>query len=92
MTSILSEGPCLTNPLILASIPSEIQALMHALLGTAAFGLLGLALMLVGFKAFEMVTKRLDIEKQLEDRNMAVGVVVGALLLGVSLIVVFSML
>ena len=47
--------------------------------------------MLVGFKAFEVITRRLDIEKQLEDRNMAVGVVVAALLLGLSLIVVVSM-
>ncbi len=77
---------------ILASIPVETQAMLHALFGTAAFGVLGLVLMLVGFKAFELVTARVDIEKQLEDRNMAVGVVVAALLLGVSLIVIFSML
>lgn len=77
---------------IVASIPVEMQALLHALLGTAAFGLLGLIMMLVGFKAFELATRRLDIEKQLEDRNMAVGAVVSALLVGISLIVVFAML
>ena len=77
---------------ILATIPVETQALIHALMATAAFGLVGIALMLVGFKAFEFVTRRLDIEKQLEDRNVAVGVVVAALLLGVSAIVVVSML
>lgn len=77
---------------VLASIPAETQAMLHALFGTGAFGFLGIVLMLVGFKAFEMVTRRLDIEKQLELGNMAVGVVVGALLIGVSLIVVFSML
>lgn len=82
----------MSRSLILASIPVETQALIHALLGTAAFGLLGLVLMLVGFKAFELVTRRLDIEKQLEDRNMTVGVVVASLLLGVSVIVVVSML
>lgn len=77
---------------ILASIPVDTQALLHALLATAAFGVLGIVLMLVGFKAFEFVTRRLDIEKQLEDRNITVGVVVGALLLGVSAIVIVSML
>lgn len=82
----------MSTSLILAAVPSELQALGAALLGTAAFGTLGLFMMLVGFKAFEMVTRRLDIEHQLEDRNMAVGVVVGALLIGLSLIVVFSML
>ena len=80
------------NGLLLASIPVETQALLHALLGTAGFGILGIVLMLIGFKAFELVTTRVDIEKQLEERNMAVGVVVAALLIGVSLIVIFSML
>jgi uncharacterized membrane protein YjfL (UPF0719 family) len=32
------------------------------------------------------------VEKQLENQNLAVGIVVGALLLGISLIVVVSML
>ena len=82
----------MTSFLILASIPHETWATIDALLATAAFGLLGLVLMLLGFKGFEFVTRRLDIEKQLESGNMAVGIVVAALLLGVSLIVIFSML
>ena len=76
---------------LLASIPSDSTGLWSALIGTASFGLLGLALMLVGFKAFEIITRRLDIEKQLEDRNIAVAIVVAAMLLGLSLIVVNSM-
>lgn len=78
--------------LILAAIPLDIQALMHALLGTAAFGLVGIFLMLAGFKIFELITRRLDIEKQLDNQNLAVGIVVGALLLGISLIVIVSMI
>ena len=77
---------------LLANIPLGSSGLWHALVGTASFGLLGLVLMLVGFKAFELITLRLDIEKQLEERNMAVGIVVAALLLGLSLIVVVSIL
>jgi putative membrane protein len=65
---------------------------MHALLATGAFGLLGLFLMLLGFKLFEWITRRLDVEKQLENQNIAVGIVVAALLLGISLIVVVSMM
>lgn len=82
----------MSHSFVLASIPVEIHALLDALMATAAFGLLGIALMLIGFKAFELVTRRLDIEKQLEERNVAVGVVVAALLLGVSAIVIVSML
>ena len=77
---------------IMASIPHETQAVIDALLATGAFGLLGLGLMLLGFKGFEFATRRVDIEKQLENGNLAVGIVVAALLLGVSLIVIVSML
>jgi putative membrane protein len=48
--------------------------------------------MLVGFKMFEWITGRLDVETQLEKQNIAVGIVVAALLIGISLIVVVSML
>jgi putative membrane protein len=82
----------MTHYLFLASIPFEIEALAHALLGTAAFGILGIFLMLVGFKLFEFTTRRLDIEKQLDNQNMAVGIVVGSLLIGISLIVIVSMM
>lgn len=77
---------------LLANVPTEFEALLHALVGTASFGLVGLALMLLGFKLFEFVTRRLDIEKQLEERNIAVGVVVAAMLIGLSMIVVVSMM
>lgn len=77
---------------VIASIPVTLDGLWPALIVTASFGSLGLVLLLVGFKAFETITRRLDIEKQLEDRNMAVGVVVAALLLGLSMIIVVSML
>lgn len=82
----------MAHNLLLASIPPDIQALLHALLGTAAFGLVGILLMLAGFKMFELITRRLDIEKQLDNQNLAVGIVVGALLLGISLIVIVSMM
>ncbi len=80
------------HDLILATIPMDFQSLGQALLGTAAFGLLGIVLMIAGFKLFEIITRKLDIEKQLDNQNMAVGIVVGSLLLGISLIVVVSMM
>lgn len=77
---------------VLASIPVNTSALLHSLMASAAFGLLGMTILLAGFKAFEMITLRLDVEKQLEERNVAVGIVVAALLLGLSLIVIVSMM
>lgn len=82
----------MTHYLFLATIPLEFSSLVNALLGTAAFGILGILLMLLGFKLFEFATRRLDIEKQLENQNISVGIVVGSLLIGISLIVIVSMM
>lgn len=82
----------MTHNLFLAIVPLDIQSLVNALLGSAAFGILGIFLMLVGFKLFEFATRRLDIEKQLENQNISVGIVVGSLLIGISLIVIVSMI
>ena len=55
---------------------------------TAAFlyGLVGIVLLLTGYFAFEVVTRRIDIQDQLNKGNMAVAVVVAALLLGIAFI------
>jgi putative membrane protein len=59
-----------------------------SLLAAAAFGLLGIAMLVVGFKVFEWLTPKLKVEEELTKGNVAVGIAIGALLLGISLIVV----
>ncbi len=59
-----------------------------SLLAAAVFGLLGIALLALGFKVFEWITPKLKVEEELTKGNVAVGIMVGALLLGISLIVV----
>jgi putative membrane protein len=59
-----------------------------SLLAAATFGLLGIAMLALGFKVFEWITPKLNVEEELTKGNMAVGVMVGALLIGISLIVV----
>lgn len=59
-----------------------------SLLAATAFGLLGIALLALGFKVFEWITPKLNVEDELVKGNTAVGIMVGALLLGISLIVV----
>jgi putative membrane protein len=52
------------------------------------FGLLGITLMALGFKVFEWITPKLDIEKELgEKHNIAVAVVCAAVILAIALIV-----
>lgn len=59
-----------------------------ALVGTVCFGLIGLVLMLLGFKAFDWITPKIDLEKELaENKNVAVGVVVAGLFVGLGLVV-----
>lgn len=64
------------------------EALGTALFAAAVFGLLGIALLAIGFKVFEWVTPKLHVEEELGKGNVAVGIVVAAVVLGVSLIVV----
>ncbi|VTU01115.1 Putative membrane protein OS=Clostridium sp. M2/40 GN=CM240_1187 PE=4 SV=1: DUF350 [Gemmataceae bacterium] len=59
-----------------------------SLLAATAFGLLGIALLALGFKVFEWITPKLNVEEELIKGNTAVAIMVGALLLGISLIVV----
>lgn len=57
-----------------------------ALIAAAAFGLLGIVLLAIGFKAFERITPKLDVETELAKGNIAVGIMVGALLIAMALI------
>jgi putative membrane protein len=59
-----------------------------SLLAAAAFGLLGILMLLIGFKVFEWLTPRVHIEEELAKGNVAVGIAVGAVALGISLIIV----
>ena len=59
-----------------------------SLLAVAAFGALGIVLLVLGFKLFDWVTPKLNIEEELSKGNMAVAVVVAAALVSVALIVI----
>ena len=51
------------------------------------FGLIGIVMLIAGFKAFDLVTPKLDLEVELSKGNISVGIVVGALLLAIGYIV-----
>jgi uncharacterized membrane protein YjfL (UPF0719 family) len=51
------------------------------------FGVIGILLMVLGYKAFDWITPRLDVEKELaEKQNIAVAIVIAAVLIGVSIL------
>jgi uncharacterized membrane protein YjfL (UPF0719 family) len=52
------------------------------------FGILGIGLMLLGYKAFDWITPKLDVEMELSEKhNVAVAIVIAALLIGVSILI-----
>lgn len=82
MLSLLADA---TQPVVTAHWHPV--TMVEALISATAFGLLGLALLLLGFKLFEWLTPKLDIEKELAEKNMAVAVTLAALFLGLGYIV-----
>lgn len=63
------------------------QTLTEALMATAVFGVLGIVLLFVGYKIFDLLTPNLHIEKELAAKNWAVAAVIAALLVSVGIIV-----
>ena len=57
-----------------------------ALAGSAAFGLIALLLMLLGYKVFDWLTPSLHFQDELKKGNMAVAVVVSVLLASIAYI------
>jgi uncharacterized membrane protein YjfL (UPF0719 family) len=58
--------------------------LWHGVVGSLVFGILGILLLLGGYWLFELVTPHLDVQKELREKNLAVAIVVAALLLGIA--------
>jgi len=62
------------------------------LLAMVVFALVGIVLMVLGFKIFDWVTPKIDLEKELaEKNNIAVAIVTAAVILGVAMIVCVAM-
>lgn len=64
----------------------------NGLLSAAAFGLLGMALLVFGFKVFDWLMVRVDVEKELREHNLAVAIVMAAAILGMSAVLVAAIM
>jgi len=61
--------------------------LLHGVIGTIVYSALGLVVLLVGFKIFDLVTP-FSLNKEIaEDNNVAAGVVVAGIMIGLGIIV-----
>ena len=62
------------------------EIMLNGLLAATLYGLLGIVLMLLGFKLFDMITPKIDVQKELaENKNIALAIVVAAMLIGLAL-------
>jgi putative membrane protein len=50
------------------------------------FGIVGIVLLLLGYWLFDLITPKLNVQKELNEKNVAVAIVVAALLLGIAYI------
>jgi putative membrane protein len=61
---------------------------LAGVVSTLIFGLLGIVLTVFGFKLFDWLTPRIDVERELaENHNVAVAIVVAAIILGISIVI-----
>jgi putative membrane protein len=59
-----------------------------AVLSAIAFGLIGIVLTLLGYKMFDAITPRIDVQRELaEKHNIAVAIVVGAVIIAIAIVV-----
>jgi putative membrane protein len=64
------------------------ENLLKGLAGSVVFGGTGILLAVLGFKVFDWITPRMDIQRELaEKNNVAVAIVCGAIILGVCYVV-----
>ena len=61
--------------------------LLSDLIATAAFGILAILLIVVGYVAFDKLTPKLDFDDLLNKGNTALAIVVGSFILGLCYVV-----
>ncbi len=70
-------------------MPQEFwQSFWRGLMGTVVYGTVGLLLLVFGYKLFDWITPKIELQKELaEKHNIAVAIVCAAAILGVCYIV-----
>jgi putative membrane protein len=61
------------------------------LIDASIFGIVGVVLLIVGYYLWELVTPY-NVRKELEDKNVAVAIVVAAFILGMAIVIAASLI
>jgi putative membrane protein len=78
-------------PLLAQAGEWHAKNLGEALLYTALFGVVGIALVFVGFKVFDKAITKIDLEAEISKGNVAAAVLSGAVIVAIALIIAAAM-
>jgi|KBSMisStaDraftv2_1062788.scaffolds.fasta_scaffold6295988_1 putative membrane protein len=66
----------------------DMASLGNAAMATLVFGVLGILLTLLGYKVFDWILPRIDVQKELgEKHNIAVAIVAAAVIVAIGIVV-----
>ena len=73
-------------PLLIGQVAGgcPLQNMWTGVIAAAVFGAVGIVLLLAGYLLFDLITPRIDVQKELCEKNLAVAIVIAALLLGIA--------
>ena len=80
-------------PAIDAAAAAQLQPvpMWRLLIDASIFGIVGVVLLILGYYLWELVTPY-NVRKELEDKNVAVAIVVAAFILGMAIVIAASLI
>jgi putative membrane protein len=67
------------------------KTLGEALMNSALFGLVGVVMLLIGFKIFDKAVVHLDLEKEIQKGNVAAAILGAAVLIAIAMLLAVAM-
>jgi uncharacterized membrane protein YjfL (UPF0719 family) len=74
------------SPTLFGQAETTGDPLIRAAGASLIFGIIGIVLLIVGYFLFDWLCRRIDIQEQLNKGNLAVAIVVAAMLLSIAII------
>ncbi len=75
-------------PAILGQAVFHEHSMVMGIVWSLVFGLIGIILTMLGFKIFDWITPKIDVETELaQKQNIAVAIVCAAVIVGISIVI-----
>ena len=79
------------DPTAVSAVQIQPVPMWRLLVDASIFGIVGVVLLIVGYYLWELVTPY-NVRKELEDKNVAVAIVVAAFILGMAIVIAASLI